>query len=171
MNYIQNYIPIIKDCIPTIAAMAGTLGFMAFTVYTESNQTSKIVTNYHSSKKNEEDSNSETNYVALYKCRFLCPKLTGALYRFNGKYVSASEYAKRQLNGETLPDNIKLNQAMDIELDKLRKGEMVPGCEKVADISIWTLPNIIPGGYARYDKKYTSQSGCTSEGFTRAWWS
>ncbi len=169
MNYIQNCIPIIKDLIPTITALSA-LGYMAFTVYTESNQTSKIVTNFHLSKKNEEDSNSETNYVALYKCHFLCPKLTGALYRFNGKYVSASEYAKQQLAGEAITD-VNVNQAIDIKLKKLMKGESVPGCEKVADISIWTLPNIIPGGYMRYDKKYTTKSGTTNNGFARVWWS
>jgi hypothetical protein len=164
MNYIIDNIHV-----STIGAILG-LGYAVGAIYNESTQTRKIINEDHVDKKNEDDQLNETHYVALYKARFLCPKLTGTLYKFNGKYIDSSEFAKMQLNG-TLSQDVKLMATMDAELKQLMKGETVNGCSKVSDISIWTLPNILPGGYQYYKVKYTPQSAKPEgTGFGRVWW-
>lgn len=163
MNYIID-----NFAVSACAILGITYAYCA--IKSESTQTRKIINAVHVDKKNEDEQLNETHYVALYKPQFLCPKLTGTLYKFNGKYINASEFAKKQLDG-TLTQDVKLMEAMDAELKQLMKGETVKDCSKVSDISIWTLPNILPGGYQYFKVKYTPQSNRPEgAGFGRAWW-
>lgn len=158
MNYIHN-----------IIGVSLGIGYVAVATYIEQKQTTKLVSQIIEDKKNESDQSDETQYVTVYKCSFLCPKLSGALYKFNGKYISSLDYAKSYGGFMPLGD-VKLNEMMDIELKKLMNGELVNGCSKVCDVSIWTLPNILPFGFQTYTHKYTQRDGLTNNGFSRVWW-
>lgn len=133
--------------------------------YIENMQTQPII-----AKLANDDSanNIDNTYVTIYKCHFLCPKLSGTVYKLTDKYMTKEAIADAYMSGKELPANVKTEATMDMQLKKLIAGETVTGCYKVKEITAWSLPQLFPGGYQYH--KYQFNNNKVYHSFGRIWW-
>lgn len=145
-------------------AISGLILYWVTGTFYESNNAKKLVEQYHNDPQNTTVNDGQVHYAVVYDNTLFCPKVSCKIYRFDGKYVTASEYAKQQLGQGVHDSNVKLMETMDAELKTLIKGETVPNCSYAKNVTTWVFPSVLPGGRQIHKFKYTPELGIQFDG-------